>query len=189
MTVDPVLLFDEFAVRWARGERPDPADFLGRAGGQREQLARLLDAYLAAAPTQAPTGEDRRAVRAAVLRFEQDGTLRDLRVGAGLRRDAVVDAIVEVFALPAALRWKVKERYHELESGTLAAARIDARLAALLAKLVGTTAEALRALELPTVVAKEAFARSETAFDIALPAAAAPAAEPDEVDRLFGVSS
>jgi hypothetical protein len=51
------LLFDEFAARHARGEHPDAREYLERAGESRNELARLLDGFLAGAPVQPPSEE------------------------------------------------------------------------------------------------------------------------------------
>jgi DNA repair protein RadA/Sms len=47
-------LFDEYAAAYARGERPELGEFLARAGEDADELARLVDAFLARAPTPAP---------------------------------------------------------------------------------------------------------------------------------------
>ena len=43
-------LFDDWAARLARGERPDPRDYLAEAGEQAGELSRLMEAFLVAAP-------------------------------------------------------------------------------------------------------------------------------------------
>ena len=45
-------LFDEFAVREARGESPDPVEYLDRAGDAEADLAELLDLFLEWAPAR-----------------------------------------------------------------------------------------------------------------------------------------
>jgi hypothetical protein len=47
-------LFGEYAAAYARGERPQAREFLARAGGQVDELASLIDAFLARAPVPAP---------------------------------------------------------------------------------------------------------------------------------------
>ena len=41
-------LFDEFATAYLHGEPPDVGAFLERAGDERDDLARMLDAFLQA---------------------------------------------------------------------------------------------------------------------------------------------
>src|SRR6266545_4373897 len=47
-------LFGEYAAAYSRGERPQAREFLARAGAQVDELARLIDAFLARAPAPAP---------------------------------------------------------------------------------------------------------------------------------------
>ena len=49
-------LFGEYAEAYARGERPETGEFLARAGGEADELAGLIDRFLAVAP--APTPDD-----------------------------------------------------------------------------------------------------------------------------------
>ena len=57
MQADPATLFDDWAARVARGESPDPREYLDQAGSAREELAQLMDAYLQAAPRREPDPE------------------------------------------------------------------------------------------------------------------------------------
>ncbi len=50
----PFALFDDYAVRYARGEHPDPVPYLERAGDHAGELARMLDAFLQWAPPPSP---------------------------------------------------------------------------------------------------------------------------------------
>ena len=61
---DVNALFDEFAIRRARGERPDIDDYLDRAGDAAAELADLIEGLLMSAPTPAPAPEDAVIVRA-----------------------------------------------------------------------------------------------------------------------------
>ncbi len=64
MADDVMVLFDEYAARFARGERPDPREYLRRAGEGAEELASLIDAAealrltAAAPPRPSPSGND-----------------------------------------------------------------------------------------------------------------------------------
>src|SRR5262245_55230659 len=107
-------LFDEYAARFARGERPDTHTYLARAGKGADELAALIDRYLESAPVPAP-GEDARAAAAAWV--EGEPPLLALRTRRGLRRDEVVDALIGALALDPKKRPKVKEYYHRLEGG------------------------------------------------------------------------
>jgi hypothetical protein len=52
------LLFDEFAVRYRRGERPYVLEYLDRAGDDRDALADLIDRFLEAVPARSPSEEE-----------------------------------------------------------------------------------------------------------------------------------
>ena len=43
-------LLDEYAARFARGEEPDAAAYLARAGARADELRELIDAFLVVAP-------------------------------------------------------------------------------------------------------------------------------------------
>ena len=51
-------LFDEFATAYRRGDAPDVLDYLGRAGGDADALADLIDRFLRAVPARASTEEE-----------------------------------------------------------------------------------------------------------------------------------
>jgi len=179
-------LFDDFAARFARGERPDPHTYLARAGGQADELARLLDAYLVLVPPGEPSADDRARVRLLALEAMEEGTLLGLRKRGGLSRGAVVDAIVTAFSLDEGKREKVRRYYHELESGQLDPKRVNGKLWLVLGKLLGAPGERLAGLAGPQVVAASALYRRDPDTDaIEPPMTAAAPDEPDEVDRLF----
>ena len=89
-------LFDEFAARYARGERPDAREYLAQAGDQRAALATMLDRFVTLRPPPDPD-EDSVTVMGAWL--EGQPTLLSLRVSRGLTREAVVDVLVKTLAL------------------------------------------------------------------------------------------
>ena len=124
MDVSVELLFDEFAARHARGEHPDAREYLERAEERRDELARLLDGFLAAAPVQ-PPGEETLALFASLVpeaagEATQPPLLAE-RVRRGWRRDEIVDWIRERFGIAEEKREKVARYWHELETGLLPA--------------------------------------------------------------------
>lgn len=187
-TVD--ALFDEYAARWARGERPDAADYLDRAGPEREALAGLIDRYLAVAPAPEPDEATLRFVSR--LLEDEEPPLLVARVARGLAVRAVVDRIVEAFALPADTREKVSRYWHELESGQRRPADVAPELWSRVVELLGPAAEAARAWSPPQLGAEVAYLRvRDETFALEPPPAASAApvedvSQTDEVDRLFG---
>jgi hypothetical protein len=184
-TVD--TLFDEYAARWARGERPDAADYLDRAGKERAELAVLIDRYLAVAPASEP---DEATIRFVELFQEDEPPLLAVRVARGLRREDVVAWILKSFGLPAEKEGKVSRYWHELEVGGRSPGDVAPELWRRVVEFLGREAEAARSYVAIEKPAQPAFERREqTDFALAPPAAAPPAeavSEPDEVDRLFG---
>ena len=80
-------LFDEYAAKHARGERPDVRAYLARAGDGREELGLLIDRYLQAVPAQPPDEETLVLLRA---RVEQVTPLTAARTRLPLKVDDVV---------------------------------------------------------------------------------------------------
>jgi hypothetical protein len=180
-------LFQEYADAYARGERPRARDFLDRAGGERDELAALIDRFLASVPVRPASAEDEALVAAWVA---DEPPLLALRTRRRLRRGEVVDALLAALALDPSRREKLRRRYHELETGQLEPARVDRRVWEALAATLQARAEELAAWGRPArpAAAQEAYFRGGDA--IRVPAAAAREAreeEPDEVDRLFGI--
>jgi hypothetical protein len=180
-------LFDEFVVRFRRGEEPDLSEYLARAGTEADELARLADRFLQAAPPPAPTEDVVVLARAWVC---GEPPLLELRVKRGLKRGQVVDSLHERLDLAPELRGKLNERYHELETGQLEPAPVDRRVWEALAAALRTRVEDLTswARPVPPLETRVMYR--------AMPASSAPALrqareqrrEPDEVDRLFGLS-
>ena len=54
MPEDVFSLFDDYAARFAHGERPEARAYLARAGGRADELAQLTDGYLARAMPPPP---------------------------------------------------------------------------------------------------------------------------------------
>jgi hypothetical protein len=137
------------------GGDADPRPFLARVSGvEREQLAGLIDAYLARAPRRpfdAAAYRDSPAVAAA------DAAQRALAGSAGLwpvllprlRNEARIrraDLVAELAARLGAQsrRDKVALYYHEMEQGRLPAAGVSDTVLEALGRIVGYGKEALR---------------------------------------------
>jgi len=186
------LLFDEFAARHARGEHPDSRDYLERAGESRDELARLLDGFLAAAPVQ-PPGEETVALFAKLLPEENETPpLLAERVRRGWRRDEVVEWIRYRFGIAEDKREKVDRYWHELETGLLPVSGVSDRLREALSERFGHAAEAALAWKAPAYEADVAFQRLPgPLYELRASEplrAPEPSPDPDEVDRLFGTS-
>src|SRR5687768_7926308 len=115
-------LFDDYAARFARGERPNPRDYFAKAGDRRDEFAQMIESFLSRAVPPAPDQETRSAIEAWVA---GDSPLLALRTRRGLKRDAIVDALVERLGLDPAKREKVRRYYHELETGLLDPEGVD----------------------------------------------------------------
>ena len=187
MAEDVTRLFDDYAARFARGERPDVRVYLAHAGDGAEELGRLIDGYLSRAPAP-PPDEDAVALAAAWVAGEPP--LRQLRARRNLEPDAVVDGLVRALGLDPKKREKVKRYYHQLESGLLEPRRVDRRVFAALAESIRARVEDLvswRPRPLPPALyhAPAAAAAMQAPGE---PARYEAEPEPDEIDRLFGVA-
>lgn len=177
------LLFDEFALRHARGERPDVREYLERAGAEREELGRLIDRYLEVAPAREPTEEEIVLMQA---RLEHEPPILLLRQRRKLGRRAVVDTLIDALGLDPTKREKVAGYYHELEVGLLDPTGVDGSVWRTLGDVLTANVEALAGVREGLLPAPQAvYLRSEEAG----PAPAGPEqpspAERDEIDRLF----
>ena len=105
-------LFDDFVASFSAGGDPDVLDYLTRAGARRDELATLLDAFLAAAAPPEPSEEKVAAMRAWIA---GQPPLLDLRVRRGLKAEAVVERLRELLVLPARALGALRVAYHELE--------------------------------------------------------------------------
>ena len=181
------LLFDEFALRYRRGERPDVRDYLERAGAERDDLVLLIDRFLQAVPAREPSEEEVVLLQA---HLEQEPPLLLLRRRRKLRRDAVITGLMRTLGLDSGKREKVAGYYHELETGLLDPEGVDRSvweaLAASLRANVRALAEA-RPISLATPMASYLRA-ADFALDRNVemaPRQPAGSGEPDDVDRLF----
>jgi hypothetical protein len=178
-------LFDEFATRYLRGERPDVREYLERAGAERDSLGALLDRFLEAVPAREPSEEEVVLMQA---RLEQQPPLLVLRLLRKLSRDAVVDALVGRLSLDPAKRAKVGRYYHELEVGLLDPDPVDPGVWDALASIFSANARRLAELRLAPLAAGAAYQRKQDAPELAAPVLMERVVlveEPDEVDRLF----
>jgi hypothetical protein len=185
MAEDVSRLFEDYASRYVRGERPDPREYLSRAGEGADELGDLIDRFVAGVPPPAPS-EDRVAMINAWLAGEPP--LLALRTSRGMRRKQVVEALMRILGLDPAKEEKVAGYYHRLETGLLDPARVDRSVFDALAETLKT-----RVAELVT------WRPAPPELDFAMYRMAAPAASPgplstrakpdeesDEIDRLFG---
>jgi hypothetical protein len=182
---DPVVqLFEEYAGRYAAGERPDLRGYLERAGEGRDELAALVSWFLQWAEAPDP---DEDAVAAAQAWIEGEAPLVALRVRRGVKREEVVETLMKRFRIGEALHEKLRRRYHELETGQLDLGRVDPALLDELAALLGARVRDLLTWNPRPLAAEAAYFRVAEPLAAPPPAAAAPAppSEPDEVDRLF----
>jgi hypothetical protein len=184
------LLFDDFALRYVRGERPDVRDYLERAGAERDELGTLIDRFLQAVPAHEPSEEDVVLMQA---RLEGEPVLLVLRKRRKLSRAAVVDALVSALGIDVAKQAKVGRYYHELETDQLDPHRVDRKVWDALGEFLEANARTLAGVRLaPPPAPMTAYRRDAAQFQAKLEAfdadrvpADRAAAEPDEVDRLF----
>ena len=139
---DPLFeLFDEYAVRYARGEQPDPVFYLDRAGDDADPLAEMIDRFLQWVPPPSP---DEVAVALMQAWLAGEPPLRELRVTRGLRVEDVVRQLSAEFDVDVALIGKLRRYFQRLERGALDAGRVDRRVFEALAAALETSASTLR---------------------------------------------
>lgn len=180
-------LFDEFAVRHARGEYPDPIEYLDRAGKHADELAEMLDLFLqwAPAPTPGPA-----AVTMMEAWLAGQPPLLTLRLEKGLRVDDLVDELAEKLRVELAMRSKLRRYLQRLESGLLDVGQVNRRVFDTLAPLLGTSRSLLIVWASPPRStpsrpdAAPAY-RGAAATGTTPTAPAVPESGWDEVDELF----
>jgi hypothetical protein len=172
-------LFDEWAASFARGERPDLRQYLARAGEGREELAHLVDGWLARVE---PPDPDEDAVALSQAWIAGEPPLLELRRRRGLKRDEVVDFLIKTFRLDMKKREKVKRYYHEVETGRLVPA--ESKLVSALTELLGARVSDALSWRPKPIAAQAAYYRAEAPAAVAKISAAIPA-EQDEIDLLF----
>lgn len=180
MTVELETLLDELARRHARGEPLDVEGALRRAGDRADELAPLIEAFLARAPRRSPSVEALAFVRS----LEEPPMLR-ARVAKALRVDDVVDAIVEACAVRPESRPKVRRYYQQLEGGVLDPSRVATSVWDAITSVLGRSRAALSAPVPGTAAAASPMYRAAqpVLFEPAPPVSEPDA--PDEVDALF----
>src|SRR4051794_25202104 len=148
---DVQQLLEEFIAE-DRGGPADPSAYLARASGrERAELEALIDAYLARAPRRAFDRESFEASPAARVVASLAGSsgtwpslLPRLRDRARLRRAELVARLASELGV-GGREAKVASYYHAMEQGTLAAFGVSDRVLEALGRIVGESAEALRA--------------------------------------------
>lgn len=178
-------LLGELADRWARGEPLEVEELLVRAGPQSDELAALIDAFLERSPRREPTPDALAFVRAL-----DDPPLLLARQARRLKLDDLTAALVEKLGLPTAASAKVRRYYQELELGQLDPAGVAASVWDALSGLLGRDALALAAVPPVAPQAAAMYRAANVDHDIPLEAVSLSEnePEPDEVDRLFGVT-
>lgn len=132
--------FTEFVAAWERGERPDPAKAIVVAGeGDREPLAAMITAYLAAHPRTDVSAEDVDA-RAAYPSSEPPPEawpvlLPELRARRRTTRSALVAALAAALGFPDA-KEQVEEHVHALETGQLEPRQVRPPVVSALARIL-----------------------------------------------------
>ena len=205
---DVEKLLHEFIEEDRTGGSADPLEYLERAeGSERAELEALIDGYLARAPRRPFDQAEFERSPARVVAEElgralggASGTwpalLPRLRHRAQLRRSEVVARLADELGATAEQAGKVTRYYHQMEQGKLPAAGVSDRVLEALGRVVGVTADRLRAAGHsvrgmpPTQAAAGAFARvgspdPQYAEAEDLMPAGPPDMPGDEIDELF----
>ncbi len=177
-------LFADYAAALARGERPRARDYLDRAGAEAVELATMIERFLQAAPRPVATADDS-ALLAGWL--QREPPLLALRVRHGLKRAAVVESLLGALGLEPRSRDRLAYAYHELESGNLDPAGVDASVWSALAEILKANVRELASWRPPPLEAKAAYRFSDLGAPLETRAAIRQhqESERDEVDRLF----
>ena len=182
MMVELDTLLDELARRHARGEPLDVEGTLARAGDRADELAPLIEAFLARAPRRESTAESLAFVRS----LDEPPLLR-ARVAKSLKVDDVVDVIVAECELDPEARPKVRRYYQQLEGGMLDPTHVAESVWAAITRVMGRSRTLLSAPSGPAPAAAPMYrADAPVVLDEQLMSRAAP--EPrqsDMVDALF----
>ncbi len=177
-------LFADYAAALARGERPRARDYLDQAGAEADELATMIERFLQAAPRPVATAEDS-ALLAGWL--QREPPLLALRVRLGLKRAAVVESLLGALGLEPRSRDRLAEAYHELETGQLDPACVDASVWSALAVIMKANVRELASWRPPQLPVEVAYrvADAEIRVETGSVIRQHPLSEPDEVDRLF----
>lgn len=135
MAADDALmdLMEEFAARRARGERPDPLDYVARAGDRGEDMRDLLDRWLMAAPPSPPAPE---VVTMMTALLRDEPPLLALRHRRALTLDAVAQGLVRRLGLTPEAAPRVRALYQRLEGGRIDLGSVRRRLRDALAGIL-----------------------------------------------------
>ena len=184
MTVEPETLLDELARRYARGEPLDVEGTLRRAGDRADELAPLIEAFLARAPRRPPSARS-----LAYVRLLDEPPLVRARVARALRVDDVVDAIVAACEIRPEARARVRRYYQQLEGGVLDPRPVAASVWDAITATLGRSRESLSVPHLGAASSAAPMYRADQLFE---PAALAQRTEDttelaplDDVDALF----
>lgn len=191
---DPTFeLFDEFTVAWLRGETPDPRETLERAPeAERAALSALIDRFVAGQPARVPTEEALSYVREIAAIAEQAAAedeapttaIAQLRVSRGLSVDAVVERLLALLGLRAALTPRLREAYSDLERDWLDPRGVQRPVWSALTAILGVDVRSLLTADHEPPVAA-VLMRKEARLDMHADVTE-PEPEPrDEVDELF----
>lgn len=181
MMVELDTLLDELARRHARGEPLDVEGTLARAGDRADELAPLIEAFLARAPRREPTAESLAFVRS----LDEPPLLR-ARVAKSLKVDDVVDVIVADCELDPEARPKVRRYYQQLEGGMLDPTHVAETVWAAITRVLGRSRALLSAPSGPAAAAPMYRADALFVLDEQLvPRAAPEPSQSDMVDALF----
>jgi hypothetical protein len=176
-------LFDEYAVRRARGERPDVRDYLARAGEGADELRELIDRLAVAAPPLEPSEDEAAAVQAWLA---GEPPLLELRTRRGIKRAQIVDALVERLRLEPGKREKVAGYVHRAETGLLDPGGVDPRVWEVWGEVVRARVADVLGLRPRRVEAAQAMYRVTDRAAFALkPAESEAEIERDDIDDLF----
>ncbi len=131
--------FADFTAAWERGERPDPAAAIAAApAGEREPLAAMIAAYLAAHPRTDVSAAEvaaRAADPASAPPVAWPELLPALRERTGTTRGVLVTELAAALGHPEA-HAQVEEHVHGLETGQLPARRVRPPVVAALARIL-----------------------------------------------------
>ena len=119
--------------------------------------------------------------------LQQEPPLLELRRRQGLKRATVVDSLLGAAGLQERNRARLADAYHELETGQLDPAGVDASVWRALAELLKANVRELAGWRPPPLAAAPAFRERSPEMLIATSARMRqdPAAADDDVDRLF----
>jgi hypothetical protein len=181
------LLFGEYADAFARGERPRAAEYLSRAGDDGDELAGMIDRFLRAAPRREATVED--SVRL-VGWLQSDPPLVELRRRRGVKREEVVEGLLRAHGLKPASRERMRDAYHELETGQLDPAGVAPSVWSALADILKANVRDLAGWRLPPAAPSPTYFRAnEMSLERRLVIRHDSDAAGDEIDRLFRAGS